>query len=740
MSEFYHPGDYIAGRYFVTKVLIGGMGLVYLCADLGEEGRPVVLKTFRPEYLPNREARDRFLREGTTWVKLGRHPHIVRAYRVERIGDGREVYLVLELIAAAEGKRDASLRAWLTPGTPLAIEQALLFALHVARGMKHATTRILALIHRDLKPENVLVGRDGNARVADFGLVKVVGESGAVLPFGEEVDNVNLGQVQFTRGAGTPLYMAPEQWTGGPLNMRADMYAFGCILYEMLMGKYAVAGRSVYQLEQAHLTGQASQGKLPEEWPDMLRMLVRQCLAVKPNSRPTSWTEVEAAVASAYEVVTSKDAPVEAASEEETRAQRVAAGWSYNYLGFSYMDISKPEVAMEYFEHVIGIAEAESDLRLKAAGLTHLGLACAGLGDARRAVGYHEQALAAAREIGDQRGEGDVLGNLGLAYARIGDAQRAIECHKQALTITRQIGNRDGEAGELINLGECHATLGNFRYAIELCEEGLRIAREIGNRHWEGNALGALGNAYQTLGDLQRAIECIEQAVTIHQQIGDRDAEAGGLINLGVCYNNLGDFRQAIKLLGEGLRVAREVGNRQWEANALDNLGTAYREIENVQQAIEYHKQSLVIRREIGDRRGEGAALGNLGSAYYALGEVQRAIGFHEQALEILREIGDQRGEGAVLGNLGNAYSNLGDARQAIEYWQEASAILEEIGDMMGAVATSFNLALLLVQQGRPAEALPYAERATQVFAQIGHVQYAQRAQQLVTQLRAMMR
>ena len=59
----------------------------------------MTLKTFKPEYLPDRATLDRFLREGTTWVNQGRHPHIVRAYRVERVGDGREVYLVLELVA-----------------------------------------------------------------------------------------------------------------------------------------------------------------------------------------------------------------------------------------------------------------------------------------------------------------------------------------------------------------------------------------------------------------------------------------------------------------------------------------------------------------------------------------------------------------------------------------------------------------------------------------------------------------
>ncbi len=154
------PGALIAGQYEVAgRPLLGGMGIVYLCLDRQTE-RPVALKTFRPEYLPDRDTRDRFLREGTIWVNLGSHPHIVCAYGVEHIGDGREVYLVLEQIAKEQGRQDASLRAWLTLGKGMPVEQALLIGLQIARGMRYAAEQVPGLVHRDLKPENVLVGAD----------------------------------------------------------------------------------------------------------------------------------------------------------------------------------------------------------------------------------------------------------------------------------------------------------------------------------------------------------------------------------------------------------------------------------------------------------------------------------------------------------------------------------------------------------------------------------------------------
>jgi hypothetical protein len=125
----YASGTLIANRYEIaSRPMMGGMGIVYICLDR-QEDHPVVLKTFKPEYLPDRAARDRFLREGHAWISLGRHLHVVRCYEVRRTDDGLEVYLALELIAKALGYPDASLRSWLIPGQPLPVETAPLYAL-----------------------------------------------------------------------------------------------------------------------------------------------------------------------------------------------------------------------------------------------------------------------------------------------------------------------------------------------------------------------------------------------------------------------------------------------------------------------------------------------------------------------------------------------------------------------------------------------------------------------------------
>ncbi len=105
----YPIGTKIGSYEIVTPPQEGGMGAVYFCLDHNNGSRPVALKTFKPEFLPDRSARDRFLREGTTWVGLGSHPNIVRCHTVEYIDP--VAFLVLELIAKEPDRQDASLRS-----------------------------------------------------------------------------------------------------------------------------------------------------------------------------------------------------------------------------------------------------------------------------------------------------------------------------------------------------------------------------------------------------------------------------------------------------------------------------------------------------------------------------------------------------------------------------------------------------------------------------------------------------
>ncbi len=742
--QFYPSGARITDRYEVAGCpLVGGMGVVYFCFD-HQQQRPVALKTFRPEYLPDRAARERFLREGTAWVRLGAHPHIVQAYGVERMGDGTELYLVLELVAKEQGRQDASLRAWLFPGDPLAVEQALLFALQIARGLSHAAQVIDGFVHRDLKPENILVGADRLAeensnrlRVTDFGLARVLGEmraDGVTARASAEASGESVGRMQLTQGMlGTPLYMAPEQWSSGAVDQRADIYALGCILYEMLTGVPAAAGNSITALRQAHTSGQLR--PLPTGLTPAVAEAVRRCLALTPAGRYATWAEVEAAITAAYAHVAGQPAPGPTPVQVLNRTNRVAVGWSYNAIGYAYLDIGKTETSIAYFQRAGAAARSERASTLEAAALNNLGNSYQRLGQVTQAIDYYEQALAISRSIGDKQGESSHLDNLGSAYGALDQMEQAINYYEQALAISRTAGDRGDEGSILANMATAYHRLGQVTQAIGYYEQALAISRERGDRHGESNQLSNLGLAYHHAGQMQQALEYHNRALKISQDIGDRRSEGLWRGNLGNTYTAMGQHEQAIPYYQQALDISRATGDQLGEANHLGNLGRAYAELKRVEEAIAHYSQALTISRQIGDRRGESNHLGNMGAAYHRLGQVERAATHYTQALAISRAIGDRRNEAVWLGNLGNAYADLRQMPEAITHLTAAITIAREIGDASNLAIHSFSLAQIYASHGERARALPLAREALRLFAAIGHLQYTRQAEILVARL-----
>jgi serine/threonine protein kinase len=680
------------GQYeVVSKPLMGGMGIVYFCLDHGNYKKPVALKTFRPEFLPDRDARDRFLREGTAWVNLGNHPHIVRCHKVEYIDP--TAFLVLELISKEQGMEDASLRSWM--GSPMKIEQALLFALQIARGLQHATTRIQGFVHRDLKPENVLVGADtlpgtnvNRLRVTDFGLATILKDEISGL-----VDGA-IGRTHLTRGiVGTPLYMAPEQWMGGTLGIYTDIYALGCILYEMLTSNPVVSGQNISDLQSAHCSGNLS--ALPEKLPRELKTFLRNCLALQLKERCQTWAESAHEIEQIYMALTGRSALGEMKAMEASREDLKQEGWSYNAIGAAYLDLGKTEAAAVYIE----------------------------------------KALSVVHQIGDQNGEHAAINNLGTVYFASGDMQRALRYFDQALLLSRKNNDRPREGRDLNNIGEAYRNLGNAQKAIDHYEQALAIAREASDLEGEGTTLNNLGLViHKNLSNVKKAIIYYQQSLSIRSQIGDRRGEGHTLDNLGMAYSSMGDFTQATIFYKKSLAVAREIGDRLGESHALGNLGVAYKNLGNQEQAIIHHEEHWKIAREIGDRIGESNALGNLGTTYMSMGNTQRAIGYYEQRIKIAREIGDRIGECNSLGNLGSAYWIMDDVQQALDNFEQGLTIANEIGAIDQIASFSFNAAQIYVQVDNLARATGLAQKALRLWEQIESPKL-QYAQQLVAKL-----
>ena len=258
------PGiDSLVGRQLgpyrvVSRLGKGGMGEVYRAHD-DALGRDVAVKTLPEEFARDPERLTRFRREARTLASLN-HPNIAAIYGLEASGDVD--CLVLEL---AEGE---TLRG------PLPIAQALDYARQVAEAVEAAHEK--GIIHRDLKPANVKVTPQGKVKVLDFGLAKarweLEGDQQLSQPGGL------ASQTLPGRIAGTPGYMSPEQARGEAADKQMDVWAFGCLLYELLTGSRAFPGETTTETVAAVLEREPDWAALPAKTPKKIRELLRQCL------------------------------------------------------------------------------------------------------------------------------------------------------------------------------------------------------------------------------------------------------------------------------------------------------------------------------------------------------------------------------------------------------------------------------------------------------------------------------
>ncbi|HET6628454.1 MAG TPA: protein kinase [Woeseiaceae bacterium] len=261
------------GRYEVRERLgAGGMGEVFRAHD-SRLGRDVALKVLSERFKLDPHRLARFERETQVLASLN-HSNIATLYGIEALGDTHA--LVLELV---EGE---TLAERLACG-PIPVTEALVIAAQIAAALDAAHEH--GIVHRDLKPANVKLRPDGTVKLLDFGLAKIPD------PVGEGSDRqaATATAIELAAGGagvmGTPAYMSPEQARGLPVDKRSDIWAFGCVLYEMLAGARAFAGELSSDVVAKIIESEPDMGALPRGVPRIVQRLLRRCLEKDPRRR-----------------------------------------------------------------------------------------------------------------------------------------------------------------------------------------------------------------------------------------------------------------------------------------------------------------------------------------------------------------------------------------------------------------------------------------------------------------------
>ena len=263
------PGDVVAGRYRIAGLLgRGGMGEVYRADDL-KLGQPVALKFLSETLARNGAALARFHRE----VSLARqisHRHVCRVFD---IGEHAGMHFL-----SMEYVRGEELSSLLKRVGRLPLEKAIETARQLCAGL--AAIHAAGVLHRDLKPANVMVDEHGDVRITDFGIAAL----------SQDIASEAM--------MGTPAYMAPEQFAGGEVTQRSDVYALGLILYETFTGKRAFTASSLEEVIEAHRTDTAPTS--PSTWvadlDPLVERVILRCLEKDPERRPAGALHVAAAL------------------------------------------------------------------------------------------------------------------------------------------------------------------------------------------------------------------------------------------------------------------------------------------------------------------------------------------------------------------------------------------------------------------------------------------------------------
>jgi len=307
------PGTRLGAYEILSALGAGGMGEVYRAHDTRLK-RDVALKILPDRFAADADRLARFRREAEALASLN-HPNIAAIYGLEDASSRHA--LVLELV-------DGPTLAERIAKGPIALDDIWPLAVQMTEALTAAHEK--GIVHRDLKPANIKIAGDGRVKILDFGLAKV---------FAAPPDALDVSQSPTMAGTltgsagvilGTAAYMSPEQARGQPVDARADVWAFGCVLYEMLTGRPAFTGATITDILSAIVRSEPEWSALPGETPAAIRRLLRRCLAKDPNQRLHAIADARLEIADALNHADTAPTVEGASSSRRARLPWIIAG------------------------------------------------------------------------------------------------------------------------------------------------------------------------------------------------------------------------------------------------------------------------------------------------------------------------------------------------------------------------------------------------------------------------------
>ena len=759
------PGAVI-GKYRVVEIIgEGGFGTVYCAEQTLPVQRHVALKIIKLG-MDTRQVVARFETERQALAMMN-HPSIAKVYDAGVTSTGRP-YFAMELVQGLPLNEFADREE-------LSTEERLGLFRQLCLAVQHAHQK--GILHRDLKPSNVLVVQvDGSplVKVIDFGIAKAMETP---------VTNSSLATGEFQM-VGTPEYMPPEQASGRDVDTRADVYALGVLLYELLTGTLP------FRLEG---TGVHDVGNLLRH--------IREVSPVKPSSRVSSLGERLPAVASSRRTpptglirklrgdldwivmrALEKDRECRYATATELAEdiahhlahEPVHAGppsalyrarkfvrrhtMSVTFSAIVGVLILTTAVAMTIQagrigterdranrEAAVAAEEAETSRRVAEflVGLFEMSDPNRARGETITAREILDRGAKQIQvELNDQPSvQATLMRTIGRVYTALGLYAEARPLLRRAMELDESVEADDVViAGTLMDMAQLSMWLGEYEEGEALSQRAIEIREQrFGPDHPEVAAgLNGLGNALQNQGRLDEARVIHERALAI-REAADSTGEAVGtsLHNLAIVHYFLGDYAQAILYYKRAADIDLKHHGPESPsyATTLHTLAIAYKDLGRLDEALQLEEQATAIREKAlgADHLHTAFSLCTLGNIHRLAGQQPRAEALQRRAFRIGEAaVGSEHGETIWMrGSLARTLSELGQYDEANELLRTSIRILEEQDDQQWLSSELDAIALNLHRQGRLPDAEMNYRRALMIARDVGGEVAADRAEAL---------
>lgn len=687
-------GEIISHYRILEKIGEGGMGVVYLAEDL-HLGRKVAIKFLNKE-TNEHHYRARFLREARS-VSVLSHHNIATIFEYGEADTGQP-FIVMELIKG-EDLSEVLYNGELTLKRAVEIIEAVAEAL----GEAHES----GIVHRDIKPSNVIINERGVVKVLDFGLAKQYQEDERTA----DPDAATLLATKTRSGVvvGTPLYLSPEQATGGHVDPRSDLFALGALLYECIAGRPAFSGSSVIEIgAQVIHVDPPPPSRFNSRIPAELDRITLKALAKRPDARYQTAQELLKDLRAVRDKLKDEVVPTRRLVEpqqtlassalrtisETMRRPRLSlftvllifVAVSLSIVAFVQLTRPRahtplPEAKLWYDRGTEALRDGAfykaSNLFEKAVQVDpQFALAHARLAECWMELDYSDRAkdemLAVKRLVPDS----SVMPKLDALYLDAvmetvtRDFQSAAKHYSEI--VERSPDSEKPQA--LVDLGRAYQNNEEIDKAIESYSKATDL-----NLQYPAAYL-RVATLYSRRQDVPSANSSLERAETLYKQLGNIEGRTEVVYQRGILLRGLGKLEEAQEQLQSALDMARTTGNESQQINAMLDMSQLFLVKGDTAKAQQYAIDATNFAQQKGLENLAASSLINLGRSYQARGQYSEAEKYYNQALDFARRSKGKYREAISWLNIGALYiqqlrtdEGLALVNQAYNFFQQGN-------------------------------------------------------------------